>query len=188
MHNKYNTFSIRTIPMYAIFVAISIILGRIASVHVMPSVKIGFKFLATATAGYLFGPIPTLIISVVEDILGATLFPKGPFHFGYLISAGLSGWLYGMVLYKDFPIPKLNWLKVNARMMLFIRGFIVCFLVALVINILLNTYWMVPILGKSFGVLIYPRIISNIIQFPIKAIIIGLLLNALSTIPYIKNM
>ena len=81
-----------------------------------------------AIIGMLYGPSVGFIIGVISDIFGYFVFPDGyPFHIGYTIQAGLSGFMYGICFYRT---------KVDFSKALFAR---------LVINLLLNA-----VLGSIF--------------------------------------
>lgn len=81
-----------------------------------------------AIIGMLYGPSIGLMIGMVSDIFGYFVFPDGyPFHIGYTIQAGLTGFMYGICFYRT---------KVDFSKALFAR---------LVINLFLNA-----VLGSLF--------------------------------------
>ncbi len=66
------------------------------------NLNISFTFVFFALICMLYGPITGLIIGAFSDILGFFLFPNGPtFFFGYVIQASLTGFIYGLCLYKQ---------------------------------------------------------------------------------------
>ena len=70
---KLNT---RMITVIGVLIAMEVILSRFLSINA-PSVKIGFAFVPCALCAVLFGLGPTVILEILADLLGATLFPSG---------------------------------------------------------------------------------------------------------------
>ena len=72
---KLNTRMITTI---GVLVAIEVVLSRFLSINIWSN-KIGFAFVPCALCAMLFGTGPTVILEIIADLLGATLFPSGSF-------------------------------------------------------------------------------------------------------------
>ena len=66
--------------------------------------EIGFTFLATASAAYLYGPWLAGLMGIVADTLGYFLRPNGTYFPGWTLNEFLLGFLYGCWLYKS-PSP-----------------------------------------------------------------------------------
>ena len=138
-----------------------IVLGRIAAINVGSYLKISFGFIPIAVCGILTGPVWTLLMASVCDVLGALLFPTGAFFPGFTVSAVLTGLIFGWVLYqKEVTI---------------VRALIASALVCLIVNLLINTYWLTIIIGKGFKVLLASRAVKEIVAIPVMAIIIVLI-------------
>ena len=153
---KYST---RDITISAIFIALDLILTRFLSFNI-PSLRVGFGFLPIAMAGMIMGPIKASILSGVSDVIGAVVFPtgQGAYFPGFTINAILSGLIYGFFYYNRKP----NWKDAILSMTI----------TNVFINILLGTYWLSILLNKGFWILLPTRVISNLIQIPIKAFIV----------------
>lgn len=143
----------RKLTYMAMFVAITCVLSRFVSINTT-FIKITFSFLPIALAAMLFGPLYGGVVAGVEDLIGATLFPKGAFFPGFTLSAILVGVVYGIVLYKK---PKT------------IKRFTVAnLIIAIVINCLLNTWWLVILYDKGFMAIIGMRIVKALVMVPIE--------------------
>ena len=84
---KLNT---RTIAQLAILVAMEVVLSRFLSINIWSN-KIGFAFVPVAVTAMLYGPLTTGLTAAAADLIGALLFPSGPFFPGFTLTAFLGG-------------------------------------------------------------------------------------------------
>lgn len=144
----------------ALLLATLIILSRFLSIKT-PITKISFAFIPTMLCATWLGPKRTVLLNVVADIIGATLFPTGPFFIGYTISTGTAGLIYGLLLYKK-DANSLTDLKYTLNLVLSVV------LVTLICNVGMNTLWISITTGKAFYVLLSSRIVKELIMVPIR--------------------
>lgn len=85
---------IRALAVLAMLTALEIVLSRFLSIS-LPTVKIGFSFLAVAFAAREYGPWGGVAVAAAGDFVGAHLFPIGPYFVGFTVTAALCGLLYG---------------------------------------------------------------------------------------------
>lgn len=161
----------KKIILAALLLAMSIVLSRFLSIKT-PIVTIGFSFVPMMICAIWLGPKWTILISVLSDLIGATLFPFGSYFIGYTITAGVSGAIYGFLLYKKEEDSYTDKQFV-------IRVILASILVTVIANIGLNTLWISITTGKAFMVLMTARIIKELIMIPIKIIVIVFLEKAL---------
>lgn len=154
----------KKIIITAILLAMLIILSRFLSIKT-PILKISFSFIPTMLCAIWLGAKWTILLNVLGDIIGATLFPTGPYFIGYTISTAIAGLIYGLLLYKkeENTFTEKNFI---------IRVIISVILVAIIVNMGLNTLWTSITTGKSFKVLFLTRIVKQLIMIPIHIIII----------------
>ena len=154
----------KKIILTAILLATLIILSRFLSIKT-PILKISFAFIPTMLCAIWLGVKWTVLLNVLGDIIGATLFPTGAFFIGYTISTAISGLIYGLLLYKK---------EVNSYTdkQFLIRLIISVILVTCISNIGLNTLWVSITTGKAFIVLLGTRIIKEIVMVPIQIVVI----------------
>lgn len=154
----------KKIILAAILLAMNIILSRFLSIKT-PIVKISFAFVPTALCATYLGYKWTILINILGDIIGATLFPTGPYFIGYTISTAIAGFIYGILLYKENP-------DTYTDKQFCIRTIIAVLLITVIVNMGLNTLWTSITSGKAFMVLFATRVIKQLIMVPIHIIVI----------------
>lgn len=154
----------KKIILTAILLALLIILSRFLSIKT-PVMKISFAFVPTMLCAVWLGPKWTILLNVLGDVIGATLFPTGPYFVGYTISTAIAGLIYGLLLYKKEG-------KEYSNINFLIRLIIATALVAVICNMGLNTLWSVITTGKAFWVLLSARIVKQLIMIPIHVVVI----------------
>lgn len=151
--------SLEKIIITALLIALAVVLSKLLSIN-LAFLRIGFGFIPIAVLAILFGPIWAGVASAIADVLGAIIFPTGAFFPGFTVSAFLTGLIFGLFLYKK----EITWA----------RSFISCALVCLLVNLLLNTYWLTFFISSEYTVLLASRAIKELVAIPIMAVIIKL--------------
>ena len=154
----------KKIVLTAVLLAMEIVLSRFLSIKT-PLMKISFAFVPTCICAIWLGAKWTVLLNVLGDLIGATLFPTGAYFVGYTISTAIAGLIYGLILYKDEK-------KIYTNKQFLIRIIISVILVTCISNIGLNTLWISITTGKAFIILLGTRIIKEIIMIPIQIICI----------------
>lgn len=153
---SYHEFRhVSTITTCAMFGAMSIYLGSFASIRVTPYLKIGFGALPNELVDYLFGPVVGCFFGGAMDLLKYFIKPEGGFIPGLTFNAMLAAFIYGLFLYKR---------PLSLRRMLAAK-----FTVALLCNIILGTYWLMPVTGNAYLAMLPTRAIKNLIQWPVDS-------------------
>lgn len=154
----------KKIILVAVLLASLIILSRFLSIRT-PIIKISFSFVPTILCAIWLGPKWTLLLNVLGDIIGATLFPTGPYFIGYTISTAVAALIYGCLLFKKDANSYTN-------KQFLMRLIIAVVLVAVIVNMGLNTLWTSITSGQAFQVLFVTRIAKQLIMIPVQVIII----------------
>lgn len=141
----------------ALLIALEIVLSRFLSIST-PIVKIGFSFIPLSMLAMLYGPFYAGAGAAIADIIGAMLFPVGPFFPGYTLTAALTGLTYGLLLYRR---PK-SWGRILAAVLI----------VTMALNLGLNTVWIQMTTGKAYMALLAPRVIKSLAMVPIMTLLI----------------
>jgi ECF transporter S component (folate family) len=137
--------------------AVSIVLGSLVFM-VGDFLKVGFNFLPNEFVYYLFGPVVGVVYGAALDILTFIVRPTGPFFFGFTLSAIISGFLYGVILYKR-PLSLARILAANLVQLV-------------VIHLLLNTYWLTMLYGYNFIAILPLRALKAFIMLPVETIML----------------
>lgn len=155
---SYHEFKhVKTITTCAMFGAMAIVLSQFGSITVTPHLKIGFAALPNELVDYLFGPVVGALFGGGMDIIKFMLKPDGGFIPGLTFNAMLAAFIYGMFLYKR---------PLSLRRMLAAK-----FVVAVLCNIILGTFWLSQINGKGYLAILPARAIKNMIQWPVDSLI-----------------
>lgn len=169
----------KKIILTAVLLSMLIVLSRFLSIKT-PIMKISFAFVPTMLCAVWLGPKWTVLLNVLGDVIGATLFPTGPYFVGYTISTAIAGFIYGIFLYRKEE-------NSYSDKQFFIRLILSTVLVAIIVNMGLNTLWTSITSGKAFMVLFATRIVKQLIMIPIHIIVIVFIEKALR-IPFYKYM
>lgn len=163
---SYHEFkNVSTITCCAMFGAMSIVLGSFATIRITPNLKIGFGSLPNELVDYLFGPVVGSLFGGGMDIIKFMLKPDGGFMPGLTFNAMLAAFIYGMFLYKR---------PLSLKRMLAAK-----FIVAMLCNVILGTYWLSLLNGKGYLAILPARFIKNIIQWPVDSLLFILVARAL---------
>lgn len=169
----------RKIILTAVLLALLVVLSRFLSIRT-PVAKISFAFVPTMLCATWLGPKWTMLLNLLGDLIGATLFPTGPFFIGYTISTVISGLIYGVFLYQKTE-------KSLSQKQLAVRAIIATLLVAVIVNMGLNTLWTSITAGQAFWPLLGERIVRQLVMVPIHVVVFLALERALRT-PFNKYL
>ncbi len=150
---------IKKILLGALFLASTIVLGRILSIRT-PIITIGFSFVPIMLTAILLGPKYSIFVSVMGDFIGAILFPSGSYFFGFTITAFLTGLIYGLLLYNP------DGFQLNKKFVM--KLVISTILVTGLLNGILNTVWIMMITKSASKIVVPVRIAKQLIMAPIK--------------------
>jgi len=145
----------KTLVVASLFVGINIILSRVGAIMLFGgSVRLSFGNIPLILSGLLLGPAAGLMTGIVSDVLGFLINPFGAaFHPGFTLSAGLTGLIPGLIMSNSLRKGKsrynfANVVVANLLVYIFVAG-------------LLNTFWLVQLLGTGFWVLFPARLVSH---------------------------
>lgn len=147
----------------AMLLAILIILNRFISIKTEVLV-ISFSFVPIMMSAIWLGPKYSTIIALLGDLIGAILFPFGPYFPGFTVSSAISGLIYGLFLY--------NHGEEMSNKKLLIRLTLSSFIQLIAVNIFLTSLWIHILYGKAYLVIMASRAVTQIIMIPIHIITI----------------
>jgi len=143
----------------AALIAIEIILSRFLSITAWDT-KYSLGFIAVMIAAMLYGPLAAGIVGALSDIIGAMLFPVGPYFAGFTLTALLTGLLFGLFMYKKPHVVKLV---------------IAVLINQFVLTLLVNTMWISVLYGSPFGPLLTTRVTQSLVMTAVQ-IAMGLIM------------
>lgn len=154
MSKLKNTFTLTTAAM---LLALGIILGML-KIPINQFIEIRFGSLPISIGGAIFGPGIAAAIGALSDIGGFLVKPTGPFFPGFTISGIISGLIFGFFFYKK----NMTWQRILAAEVVN----------TLIVNLLLNTYWLMTLYGTTtYMPLLISRLPKEIILTPVMTVI-----------------
>ena len=156
--------NLRSVTGAGLLLALSVLLTYFFRLDFGGSLSVGLAFTATALMGMIYGPVVTGLAAGLGDILKWFLKPQGPYFFGYTFNVMVAGMLYGLFLYGKKPT--------------LLRSAAAKTSVNLLVNAIMNTFWMGVLGGKGFYAMIPVRIVKNLTLLPVEIAILYVVLNA----------
>lgn len=144
----------------ALLIALEVVLSRFCSISTQIG-KIGFAFVPLAVCGMLFGPWWGCLAGGLADLIGAILFPIGPYFPGFTLSNALSGLMFGLCLHKRFS----GWKHIAAAVA--VNNF--------VISLFLTTYWIYLLYGSPYLGILPARLIQSGVMTVLEVAVIRLI-------------
>lgn len=160
MKRMKNKISVLILTQVAVLLAMEVVLSRFLSIAT-PITKFSFAFVPLAMCGALFGPVYGGIMGALADLLGAILFPIGPYFPGYTLNNALHGVALGMALKEG----RRKWWQL-ALALVFNHGVIGIFLAAL---------WGHMLTGNPYWAVVAARVIQAVVMAPTQFIVIRLM-------------
>lgn len=154
-----------------LLVGISVVLTRFLGVMVpfagIQALRLSLGSIPVMLSGILLGPAAGALTGALADLIGAILFPIGPYFPGFTLSAAMSG-LIPVTVLRLFPKGEDGfWPLLLAT---FVRGLVVS---------TLNTLWLAILSNKAMWVLLPPRLLGSILQVPIYALVLYYIMKGL---------
>ncbi|MDR1354103.1 MAG: folate family ECF transporter S component [Oscillospiraceae bacterium] len=154
---------VRWISLAGLMIAMGVVVGCL-SFFPMISKKISFGFLVSGAAGYILGPAAAVCGALV-DIIGCWLHPKGPYFWGFTVTAALGNLIYGVGFHSK---------KVS-----FLRCLVVCLVVIVFCNLCLNTLWILHISHAQPKVLLLQRLLWSAVDLVLHPTLLTVVLKKL---------
>ncbi|MCI8481922.1 MAG: folate family ECF transporter S component [Clostridia bacterium] len=158
---------LKKVILSGILLALLIVLNRFISIKT-PLLVISFSFVPIMMAAIWLGPQYSTLIAALGDFIGAILFPFGTYFPGFTVSAGLTGLIYGLFLYRK------SGQEMTSKQFV-IRLLISNLLVLGIVEIFVVSVWLKMMYGKAYLVVVSSRVLAQVLMFPIRIITIFVL-------------
>lgn len=149
--------AVRSIIYGGIFMALTILFTYVFAIQTT-FIRIDFAFIPIGIYAAMWGPQKTMLMASLADILGSNIFMPGMYFPGFTISALLSGYIYGKMLYQQ---------KITLK-----RVFIMNILVFIFVDCLLNNIWLTLMYHDAAKAFYSFRLVKSAILAPVKAIVL----------------
>ena len=168
------TSELKNVRMWVFAALITAIRIALKSVRIpiMENLYITAGFLPNALGSMIYGPVLAILSAIISDTLGALLFPVGAYFPPFALVEISGSLIFALFLYRA-PISVF---RVAASK----------FSVNLICNILLTPIFLAMMQGKAAVLTSLPRIAKNVLLFPLEAVMLTLLLDAM--LPALKSL
>ena len=165
----------KTLIFAALMIALRIALKSV-SIYIAADLRISIEFLVNALGAMTFGPVVAIAGAAVSDTLGALLFPSGPYFFLFIFTEIAGSLVFALFFYRT---------KISVTKVILSR-FCTNFFVNIVLQTPIMYLYYQMMLGKTYKIFNIPRMIKNLVMFPIESLLLVLFLRAL--IPPLKSL
>ena len=156
---------VRVLAFSGLVCAMAMVLETMPIYLLGPTLKIYFSFLAVSLGCMCYGPLVGIMAGAVIDSVGFLISSYGePYFPGLMISAMLSGLIYGVMLYRRKPTV---WRIILTRL-----------IINYDINVLLGSVWKAMLYGKGYLYYATSGLVKNTIMLPIEVFLMWVVLNA----------
>lgn len=148
---------IKYLVLVSFFISLYVVLSMF-SIYITKELRFSLTFVPVAWSSAAFGPVAGALTGAFGDILAWIVKPAGPYHPGFTTSGIVSGIIYGMFLYKK----QITWVRV----------FFTALTIVILVELGLNTFWIMTLYGSPFKVLIFGRLLKALITIPLQMIVL----------------
>ena len=154
--------NVRMLTLAGIITAASNVLESFPIYLLGTSLKIYFSFLVISLGCYVYGPAVGILVGFANDTLGFLISSFGePYFPGYLITAMLSGLIYGTLLYRQ---------RITVLRLVVVR-----LIINYGSNVLLGSVWKAMLYGKGYYYYFTTGLIKNTTMLPIEVLLMVLM-------------
>ena len=157
--------NVRVLAFSGLVCAMAMVLETMPIYLLGPTLKIYFSFLAVSLGCMCYGLLVGIMAGAIIDSVGFLISSYGePYFPGLMISAMLSGLIYGVMLYRRKPTV---WRIILTRL-----------IINYDINVLLGSVWKAMLYGKGYLYYATSGLVKNTIMLPIEVFLMWVVLNA----------
>lgn len=173
-------WTLKSIITMGLFCAISVILGTVLAIKVIPltgvyTLNLSLNLLPVHLAGMFFGPGAGFIVGFASDFIKWSIAPTGMYHPGFGFSMGMMGFtssFVAMFLSRKKVMfswePDESWLN-SLKYIYIIPGVAMA---QLCFSVMLNSFWIASMSHVDIRVLLPTRIVNAAFMIPIYSVLV----------------
>lgn len=165
----------QTIALTGVLLAAQVALASYGALFVTESLRISLDHLALAPTAMLFGPVAAAAQGALCDVIAYLLRPSGPYFPGFTLSKLLLGIIYGVALYR---IERPGMARIALTRLA----------VAVLLNILLNTVFLVMLYGPAKLYDLPVRALKSAVQWPVDCLLLAFVCRLVGRLPAQANL
>lgn len=167
----------RMLALAAMIVALRAVC-KMLEIPLAPGLNINVAALFNSVGAMVYGPVVGVVGAIISDPLGYLLHPDGPYFLPFMLVDMSSSFIFGLLFWR--------------RPLTVSRAMTAKFTVNMVSNVILTSVimkWYYLIFfgvekAQAYNLINLTRIVKNLVMFPIEAILITVVLGALSPALY----
>ena len=157
--------NVRVLAFSGLVCAMAMVLETMPIYLLGPTLKIYFSFLAVSLGCMCYGPLVGMMTGAVIDSVGFLISSYGePYFPGFMITAMLSGLIYGVMLYRRKPTV---WRIILTRIIINYGS-----------NVLLGSVWKAMLYGKGYLYYATTGLVKNTLMLPLEVFLTWVVLRA----------
>ena len=172
-----NLKDVRMLALAAMIIALRAVC-KMMEIPLAPGLNINVAGLFNSVGAMVYGPVVGIVGAMVSDPLGYLLHPDGPYFLPFMLVDMSSSFIFGLLFWRQ---------KLTVS-----RAMTAKFTVNMVSNIVLTSVimkWYYLVFygvekAQAYNIINLTRIVKNLVMFPIEAILIAVVLGALSPALY----
>lgn len=168
-----NFSDVRMLVFASLIIALRVAV-KMLKIPLAAGLSLSFDCYVNSVGSMIYGPLVGLAVGAVSDTLGCLLFPSGAYFFPFIFVEMSSSFIFALFLWKrDLSV----WRVLASK-----------FTVNLICNIILTSIfykWMLYAIAgagdpEAYALINLTRIGKNLVLFPLEAVLITLILGALT--------
>lgn len=144
-----------SLVILALMIGLNIVLSRFVSIKAM-NFKISFTFLTIVLSAYFYGYYGAIMVALFGDLLGALLFPIGPYNPLLTLTSIMCAIVYAYFFYKKDLSNK--------------NIILACLINRFIISLFINTTIISLMYNLSFKATFITRIYSSTVMFVVEVL------------------
>ena len=168
-----NFSDVRMLVFASLIIALRVAV-KLLKIPLAAGLSLSFDCYVNSVGSMIYGPLVGLAVGAVSDTLGCLIFPSGPYFFPFIFVEMSSSFIFALFLWK--------------RELTVGRVLLSKFTVNFICNIILTSIfykWMLYVFygledAQGYALINLTRIGKNLVLFPLEAVLITLILGALT--------
>lgn len=151
---------------------------KMLEIPLAPGINFNVAALFNSVGAMVYGPLVGMAGAIVSDPLGYLLHPDGPYFLPFMLVDMSSSLIFGLVFWRrKLTIPRILCAKFSINMVSNI----------VLTSLIMKWYYFIFYgveKAEAYNLINLVRIVKNLVMFPLEAILIGVVLGAVSPALY----
>ncbi len=168
-----NFSDVRMLVFASLIIALRVAV-KMLKIPLAAGLSLSFDCYVNSVGSMIYGPLVGLAVGAVSDTLGCLIFPSGPYFFPFIFVEMSSSFIFALFLWKrELSVGRVLLAK-----------FTVNFICNIILTSIFYKWMLYAIAGagdpEAYALINLTRIGKNLVLFPLEAVLITLILGALT--------